>query len=349
MTVRRVFAAMSGGVDSSIAAYLLKQEGYDVSGVHMVLTDGNTGILENNNSALDEICRHLDLPLHKLDLRSEFENCVLHYFFSEYGAGRTPNPCVTCNRHIKFGYLLEWALGKGADFLATGHYVRVELFDGLYHLLKGIDRGKDQSYFLYRLDQEQLSHVKFPIGTYEKPNVKRLAESLGLRIEHHSRDVCFIPDGDTPGFIARRTSFCPGDIVDTQGNVLGNHRGLGQYTIGQRQGLGVSAGERLYVLGLDVPNSRLVVGSRDELKADGALINEITWVTGHPPENQENVTAKIRYRTPEIPVRLDISGDSALVKFREPQFAVTPGQSLVLYRGDEVLGGGIIVGKTALN
>lgn len=349
MTVRRVFAAMSGGVDSSIAAYLLRQEGYDVSGVHMVLTDGNAGILENNNSALDEICRHLDLPLHKLDLRSEFENCVLHYFFSEYGAGRTPNPCVTCNRHIKFGYLLEWALGKGADFLATGHYVRVELFDGFYHLLKGADRGKDQSYFLYRLDQEQLSHVKFPIGTYENPNVKRLAESLGLRIEHHSRDVCFIPDGDTQGFIARRTSFCPGDIVDTQGNVLGNHRGLGQYTIGQRQGLGVSAGERLYVLELDVPNSRLVVGSRDELKADGALIHELTWTRGNPPVKLENITAKIRYRTPEVAVSFEIADGNALVKFNEPQFAVTPGQSLVLYRGDEVLGGGIIVHRAGLN
>lgn len=349
MTSKRVFAAMSGGVDSSIAAYLLKQEGYDVSGVHMVLTDGNAGILENSNSALDEICRHLGIPLYKLDLRAEFEKCVLDYFFSEYGAGRTPNPCVVCNRHVKFGYLLEWALGKGADSLATGHYVRVELFDGLYHLLKGIDRGKDQSYFLYRLDQEQLSHILFPIGTYEKPNVKRLAESLGLRIEHHSRDVCFIPDGDTPGFIARRTSFCPGDIVDTQGNVLGNHRGLGQYTIGQRQGLGVSAEERLYVLELDVPKNRLVVGSREELKAGGALTHEFTWIPGRPPANFENITAKIRYRTPEVKVSLDISGDSALVKFSEPQFAVTPGQSLVLYRGDEVLGGGIIGSRAILN
>jgi tRNA-specific 2-thiouridylase len=348
MTTKRVFVAMSGGVDSSIAAYLLKQQGYDVSGVNMVLTDGAAGILDDSDSALDKICRKLEIPLHKLDLRREFDACVQDYFFAEYGAGRTPNPCVVCNRHIKFGLLLKWALAQGADYLATGHYVRVEFPDGIYHLLKGTDRTKDQSYFLYRLDQSQLSRVLFPIGTLEKTEVKNISDSHGLVIEHHSRDVCFIP-GDTAEFIARHLSFESGEIVDRRGNVLGVHDGLQKYTIGQRRGFGVSASERLYVLDLDIASRRLVVGSREELKADSAMINELTWISGHSPESRENITAKIRYRTPEVAVSFEVTGDSALVEFYEPQFAVTPGQSLVFYRGDEVLGGGIIVRREVLN
>lgn len=339
---------MSGGVDSSVAAYLLKREGYDVSGVNMALTDAAASILDDSDSALDKICRKLEIPLYKLDLRREFNACVLDCFFTEYGAGHTPNPCVVCNRRIKFGVLLDWSRERGAEYLATGHYARVELLDGLYHLLKGYDRTKDQSYFLYRLDQSQLSRILFPIGALEKTEVKRMADSLDLRIEHHSRDVCFIL-GDTGEFIASHLSFESGDIVDRRGNVLGAHRGLGRYTVGQRQGLGVSAGERLYVIDVDVASRRLVVGRREELKADGAVIKELTWISGRPPEARENITAKIRYRTLEVPVSFEVTGDSALVKFREPQYALTPGQSLVFYRGDEVLGGGIITGRTVLN
>jgi tRNA-specific 2-thiouridylase len=340
-TRRRVFVAMSGGVDSSVAALLLKEQGYDVSAVHLVLTEAEAGILEKGDSPLDQICHQLDIPLHKLDSRREFDTRVLAYFFSEYSRGRTPNPCVVCNQYIKFGLLLDWALSRGADFLATGHYAQVKIVEGKYYLLRGDDRSKDQSYFLYRLTQSQLSHLIFPIGQLEKTGVKSLAESRGMVIEHHSRDVCFNA-GDTAAFLARHLCIEPGEIVDRRGNVLGEHRGFQKYTIGQRQGFGVSARERLYVIDLDAARNRIVVGSRDELKTDSVIINDVTWISGHPPDNRQNIAAKIRYRTPEVTVTIEGAVNTTLVKFREPQLAVTPGQSMVFYQGEQVLGGGII-------
>ncbi len=338
MPQKQVVVAMSGGVDSSLAAALLKEAGYDVSGVHMQLYSNH------DLSDLEQTCQLLDIPFYKLNLETEFQSLVIDYFCREYSLGYTPNPCVFCNQHIKFGLLLEKALEMGADYLATGHYARIELSPDGYCLLKAVDPTKDQSYFLYTLGQRQLQHLLLPIGNLHKVEVRRLATKLGLPASsrHDSQDICFIPDNDYRSFIAKHIPLKSGDIVDTNGKVLGKHSGLAQYTVGQRQGLGLTSNKRLYVLRLDAANNRLVVGTKDQLLSNRLFASKLSWVSGEAPRELANITAKVRYKSPEATAKLHLNDGLAEVNFQQPQRAIAPGQAVVFYQGNAVLGGGII-------
>jgi tRNA-specific 2-thiouridylase len=341
MFKKRVTVAMSGGMDSSVAADLLKQAGYEVSGIHMKLwSDPN---LTRTISDLEHTCQILDIPLYQFDFETEFRRLVIDYFCQEYSHGRTPNPCIVCNQHIKFGLLLGKALGMGAEYLASGHYARIESTTDGYRLLKAADHSKDQSYFLYTLGQRQLEHLLLPLGELNKEKVRRMAAELGLPTSSRSesQDVCFIPDNDYRSFIAQHISFQPGDIVDIKGRVLGKHNGLAQYTVGQRQGLGLASGEQIYVIELDAANNRVVVGSKDQLLHSVLIASQLSWVSGKAPAEPISITAKVRYKAPEVAAELHLT-DRAEVRFAEPQQAIAPGQSVVFYQGDVVLGGGVI-------
>lgn len=341
MAPKRVAVAMSGGVDSSVAAALLTQAGYEVSGIHMRL---GADIMSNNPADLERTCQLLGIPLRKLDLEGEFKEMVVDYFCQEYGRGRTPNPCVVCNQYVKFGLLLERALGMGVDYLATGHYGRVESTPEGYKLKKAVDITKDQTYFLYSLGQEQLRHLLLPLGELTKERVKEIARELDLPTSghHDSQDVCFIPDNDYRTFVAEHVPLKAGEIVDINGKILGKHGGLAGYTIGQRQGLGLSSDEPLYVLKIDAESNKIVVGSREQALHNVLVACQLHWVSGQSPKAPMEITARIRYKAPEAAAELYPTDDGVEVRFIEPQSAMAPGQSIVFYRGDEVLGGGII-------
>jgi tRNA-specific 2-thiouridylase len=341
MSQKKVAVAMSGGVDSSVAAALLNKAGYHVSGIHARLWPEAEP--KGHLSDLKGICRQLGIPFKQVDLTDDFRRLVVDYFSQEYSRGRTPNPCVVCNQQVKFGLLMEKALDGGADYLATGHYARAETAPEGYRLLKGADQAKDQSYFLYRLGQKQLARLLLPLGELSKEKVKKMAAELGLPTtsRSESQDICFIPGNDYRAFIAEHVSFQPGDIVDVKGKVLGQHRGLARYTVGQRQGLGLSLPEHLYVIELDAGNNRLVVGSRDQLLHSVLLASQLSWVSGKAPAGPVKVMARVRYRAPEVAADLYLN-NGAEVRFEEPQQAVAPGQSVVFYQDEVVLGGGII-------
>ena len=342
MSQKRVAVAMSGGVDSSLTAALLKEAGYEVSGVYLQLWPDPSQ--ETTISDLEHTCHLLNIPLTKLDLEAEFQNLVIDYLCQEYSLGYTPNPCIACNQHIKFGLLLDKVLQMGADYLATGHYARIEPSPDGYNLLKAVDLSKDQSYFLYTLGQRQLNHLLLPLGNCHKVEVRRRAVELGLPTSRRrdSQDVCFIPDNDYQSFITKHIPLKSGDIIDTEGKVLGRHDGLARYTVGQRQGLGLASNRRLYVLKLNAASNQLVVGTRDQLLNDTLLASKLSWVSGKAPEEPVNITAKIRYRSPEAAAKVQVNNGEARVNFNQPQRAIAPGQAVVFYQGDAVLGGGII-------
>jgi len=341
LSQKRVAVAMSGGLDSSVAAALLKQAGYGVSGIYARLWPDPD--LASTISDLERTCQLLDVPFHKLNLEGEFRRLVIDYFTQEYGRGRTPNPCVACNQHIKFGLLMEKALETGAEYMATGHYARIELSPEGYRLRQAADQSKDQSYFLYMLGQRQLEHLLFPLGGLSKEEARKIAGEMGLPTvsRSESQDVCFIPDNDYRSFIAPHISFQPGDIVDIKGKVLGQHDGMAKYTVGQRQGLGLASDEPLYVIEMDAANNRLVVGSKDQLLHSVLLASQLSWVSGKDPAGPISITAKVRYKAPEAAAELYLN-DGAELRFDEPQQAIAPGQSVVFYQDDFVLGGGII-------
>ncbi len=342
MPGEKVVVAMSGGVDSSLAAARLKEAGYHVTGVHLKLV--STPGSPDNLSLLEQTCESLGIPLEVLDLTAEFQSLVIDYFCREYGRGRTPNPCPVCNKLIKFGRLRERAGAMGADYLATGHYARIEGIPAGRRLRKAADKTKDQSYFLYALGQTELNQVLLPLGDLSKEAVRKLAleQVLPGSRQRESHDLCFIPDGDYRPFLAGHVPATPGDIVDTNGRVLGRHHGLTNYTVGQRQGLGISSDERRYVLKLDAAANQLVVGGRDELGGRRLSAGGLSWVSGEPPQSPDGITAKIRYQSPEAPVRLSFKTDTVEVEFKEAQPALAPGQAIVFYQGDILLGGGII-------
>jgi len=341
MPQKRVAVAMSGGVDSSVAAALLKQAGYEVSGIHAWLWPDAEP--KSTASDLKRVCRLLGIAFQQVDLEKEFRRLVVDYFSQEYGRGRTPNPCIACNQRVKFGLLMDRVLETGADYFATGHYARIEPAPDGYRLRQAADQDKDQSYFLYMLGQRHLEHLLLPLGELSKEKVKKIAGELGLpeASQNESQDICFIPDNDYRSFIAKYISFQPGDIVDIKGKVLGQHHGLAQYTVGQRQGLGLNLPEQLYVIELDAANNRLVVGDKDQLLHGVLLASQLSWVSGKAPAGLISITAKVRYRAPEVAAELYIN-DRAEVRFVEPQQAIAPGQSVVFYQGEVVLGGGII-------
>ena len=341
MTKEIVAVALSGGVDSSAAALLLKEAAYEVIGIHMRLWDSPR--LDYQAHRAENICRILGIPYHQLDLQKEFESRVVDYFCQEYQQGRTPNPCVACNQRIKFGLLLDKALSLGADYLATGHYAKVEHSRDGHCLLKAADTSRDQSYFLYTLTQEKLGHVLFPLGEYSRDEAKQMAKQAGLpTATKSSQDICFISQKNYGAFLSQRFSALPGDIVDTQGRKLGQHQGIAFYTIGQRHGLGLASGEPLYILRIEPESNRVVLGHEKELYSQKLTARKLSWISGKAPREPTTAQAKIRYRSKEAEAILFFRNDSVEVHFTQPQKAVTPGQAIVFYNADEVLGGGII-------
>jgi tRNA-specific 2-thiouridylase len=355
---KRVVVAMSGGVDSSVTAALLKDAGYDVVGITLnpwVEVEGRgqvAGPRKRSCSPEDvldarEVARRLGIPHYVFNVQAEFRRWVLDYYVAEYQRGRTPNPCLPCNRHIRFGLLLNRALALGADYLATGHYARVRRDDaGRYHLLRAVDAQKDQSYVLYHLGQFELGRSLFPLGEYTKGQVRALAAQLGLPVadKPESQDFCFLGGLDYRDWLSlQAVEVQPGPIEDLSGRRLGEHRGIVFYTVGQRRGLGVSAGVPLYVIAIDPVRNAVIVGPEDALYRDALEAEHVSWVSGQAPAGPIRVTARVRYRAPEAPATLEPRPDgSVLVRFDQPQRAPTPGQAVVFYQGDEVLGGGII-------
>jgi tRNA-specific 2-thiouridylase len=344
-----IAVAMSGGVDSSVTAALLQQQGHQVIGITMRLfAPCNTG---SGSAAHDAgvVAGHLGIPHHVVDFEPAFRDLIINDFINEYRCGQTPNPCVRCNRYIKFGLLLDMAKELGAEFLATGHYVRKRTdADGTCHLLMAHNIHKDQSYFLYTLTQERLRYVLFPLGDIaSKDEVRCLAREFGLPVaeKSDSQEVCFIPGDDYVAFLEGSGSLdvIPGDIVHRNGQVIGKHQGTHRYTIGQRKGLGIAWSEPLFVVALDTTENRVVVAEQQHVFAAGLTAAEVSWIQA-PTEREFSSSCKIRYRHQPVACTVHILDDSScVVTFREQQKAVTPGQSVVFYQGSEVTGGGIIV------
>jgi len=355
---KRIAVAMSGGVDSSVTAALLKEQGHDVIGITMRVWDPSTcGVPEEDAEAsccspddvrdAGRIADQLGIPFYVVNFEDEFRRLVINDFISEYYQGRTPNPCVRCNELVKFGLLLEKARDLGADYLATGHYAQVEKGDdGFFHLLKGLDPKKDQSYFLFALSQEQLARTLFPLGGITKQEVRALASRFELRVAEkgESQEICFIPDDNYVRFLEaeKEAEDLSGAIVDQQGNVLGHHRGTYRYTVGQRRGLGIAWKEPLYVIGVDAKRREVIVGSHDALYKKGLTANSVNWLMPKPAS--EFFTAcRIRYRHQAVPCRVIPLPDNRVeVIFTKQEKSVTPGQAVVFYDGNRVLGGGWI-------
>lgn len=355
MTIKpKIAVAMSGGVDSSVAAALLKEQGYEVIGITLILTGEDKPIATTDGaapSALGDarrVCDILGLSHHVADLREEFSAKVIQPFLQQYGAGLTPNPCIFCNRHIKFGALRKIAAHLGCDHIATGHYARIITDErGRSRLVRAVDRKKDQSYMLYQLTQEVLDHIHLPLGDYAKPQVRELAAKFALPIAQkpESQEICFIPNDDYHAFIKAHNPAClqPGEIIHENGQTLGRHQGVALYTIGQRKGLGIAYSEPLFVKSLDVEHHKVIVGGADSLLARELTAREIIWTTDNLPDTPLKVTAKIRYGHPGSPATVTLLPDNRVsVVFDAPVRAITPGQSVVFYDGDIVLGGGVI-------
>lgn len=355
---QKVVVGMSGGVDSSVAAALLKEEGYDVVGVTMqVWPDKGEDAIENEGgccslSAVNDarrVCDSLGIRYYVLNFKEIFEDRVIKYFIDEYFKGRTPNPCIMCNRHIKFGELLRRAKNLGAQYVATGHYARVEYDDTLnkYLLKKSHDCRKDQTYALYNLTQQQLKHTLMPIGNFTKDKVRELAEEMGLRVakKPDSEEICFIPDNDYGSFLKQREpgKVKPGYFKDTEGNIIGMHKGIVHYTIGQRKGLGIAFGKPMFVVDIIPENNTVVLGEQNEVFSDTLYATDLNFIPFDDLKEPMEVTAKIRYTAKEAAAVISPLGDGWVkVKFNEPQRAITPGQSVVFYNGDVVVGGGVI-------
>ncbi len=369
--MKRVLVGMSGGVDSSVAALLLKQQGYEVIGVTL-----NLWSYEDRQEPYNECCslevravaQQLGIEHHFVDAGKEFKERVVDVFLAEHAQGRTPSPCGRCNRLVRFPILLELADRFGCDFLATGHHARIVAENEIYYLLTSKDPLKDQSYFLYGLTQEQLKRILFPVGDLLKSEVWQIAKEHNLvsARKPESMDLCFIPKGDYRAYLRAHLDGLvqPGEIVDTSGRVVGRHEGLAFYTIGQRHGLGVALGERVYVVGFDYENNRLIVGDERALLSGGLIATDVNFIYSPSPlsplslegrgdggEGGEGsrevrgipITVKIRYRSPRVPATLKLLDDGRVcVLFAQPQRAVTPGQIAVFYEGERVLGGGVI-------
>lgn len=357
---KRVVVAMSGGVDSSVAAALLVEQGYDVVGMMMRLwSDEAMGGAEHNRCCTPEqmadaerIANHLGIPFYVLDTKDVFRNTVVEYFIDGHRQGFTPNPCMECNRHIRFDYLLKNALALDADYLATGHYARIHQSpDGSYLLKKGLDERKDQSYVLSVMGQAQLSKTLFPVGEYPKTEVRELAARFGLRVESKkdSQDLCFLGKNDYRDFLNVHAPeiMSPGPIVVRDGTVIGEHSGLANYTVGQRKGLGLDTNEAMYVIAMNPYRNALVVGPREDLGQMALYAHRMNWVSGQMPTEPFRAEVKIRYKAKAQPALVEPLADGRMhVQFDEPLRDITPGQGAVVYDGEACLGGGIIERKS---
>jgi tRNA-specific 2-thiouridylase len=345
----KIAVAMSGGVDSSVTAAILKLQGHDVIGITMRLFQTPEGTEFSAVRDAAAVACHLDIPHHVVDFASDFGRLIIGDFIKEYCCGHTPNPCVRCNHFIKFGLLLEKAVDLGADLLATGHYVRNTIDDnGIYHLCTAKNIRKDQSYFLYTLTQKRLQKIIFPLGNIDsKDEVRSLARKFALPVaeKSDSQEVCFIPNDDYVSFLENSCGWlsASGDIIHLNGQNLGRHNGTHRYTIGQRKGLGIAWSEPLYVAGIDTERNVIIVGEQQHVYAKGLRAEGMSWIIA-PQADEFAATCKIRYRHHPVDCRIRLLTDSSCeVFFEQPQKSVTPGQSLVIYGEDEVLGGGIIL------
>ncbi len=357
MSRKRVIVAMSGGVDSSTAAALLVRQGHEVIGVTMRLWT-----LENPDALVDfrrccspqeiedarKVCHALGIPHRVLNFEPEFASSVVDYFCQEYLRGRTPNPCLACNEHVKFRSLLTKALALGADYLATGHYCRIVRNGHGHELWRARDEGKDQSYVLYMLGQEELPRLLFPVGEHTKEQSRQMAAEMGLPVaaKPDSADICFLPHSNYRAYLTERFPQWPGDVVDSSGRIVGRHGGIAGYTVGQRRGLPARGGrEPLYVLSVNPATNTVVAGGEDELMSDVLWAEKLSFVSGRAPRRPLAVEAKIRYRSRAAPALLAVHDGRAEVRFERPQRAITPGQAVVFYQDRQVLGGGIIAGN----
>lgn len=386
----RIVVAMSGGVDSSVAAALLKEQGHEVIGIMLRLwsepgvieaeDDGVERVVQNKCCSLEavddarRVARMLDIPFYLVNVEEEFKSRIVDSFYEDYVAGRTPNPCLTCNRHIRFTVLLNRALALDAEYLATGHYVRVDdhPLTGKRRLRRAVDLSKDQSYVLHVLNQFQLAHACFPLGGYTKPQVRAMAAERGMRVatKAESQEICFVAQNDYRGFIDRYAAAAtteqpvavgagaaasagsliaipkPGPIYDQEGRALGRHRGLAYYTIGQRKGLGITSNEPLHVLKIDAAQNALIVGPASALEQREFVVGNMHYLSGETPAEPFEALVRVRYKAPERPALVTpLEGNRAHIELRDPQRAITPGQAAVFYGGedgDEVLCGGII-------
>lgn len=351
----RVVVAMSGGVDSSVAAALLKEQGYDVVGMMLRLwsepgkEDSNRCCTPDSMAQARRVAAKLDIPFYVIDAKDVFRETVVQYFLEGYSRGETPNPCLICNRQIRWTFLLEHALALGADYMATGHYVRIQRSEsGRMNLLRAVDRSKDQSYVLHVLNQEKLRWALFPIGDYPKTEIRAIAEKHGLPTASRkdSQDLCFLAGEDYRHFLQRNAAeiLKPGEILTREGISVGMHTGLANYTIGQRKGLGIASPVPLYVLGKDSSTNSLIVGTQEELGSRELIARDVNWLSGETPREPFHAEVKIRYTAKEAEALVTpIDGNRAQVQFQAPQRDITSGQAAVFFQGDLLIGGGIIL------
>jgi tRNA-specific 2-thiouridylase len=350
----KVVVAMSGGVDSSVAAVLLKEHGYDVIGMMLRLwsepgkEDSNRCCTPDSMAQARRVAAKLDIPFYVIDAKEVFHDTVVQYFLAGYARGETPNPCLVCNRQIRWTFLLDHALAFGADFMATGHYVRKLTTHKGHQLLRAVDRNKDQSYVLHVLDQEKLAKALFPVGDYPKPEIRAIAEKHGLSTatRKDSQDLCFLAGEDYRNFLQRNAPemLMPGEIVTSEGRSIGGHTGLANYTIGQRKGLGIASSIPLYVLGKDAGSNTLIVGTQEELGSRELIARDVNWPSGEIPGEPFRADVKTRYTAKEAQALVTpLDGNQARVRFEAPQRDITAGQAAVFYRDDMLMGGGLIL------
>lgn len=341
--MKKVLIGMSGGVDSSVAAKLLKDNGYDVTGATMLLWN------DTEKAAADakRVCEHIGIDFITIDFREIFRKSVVDYFTNEYTHGRTPNPCIMCNKHLKFGAMLNYALENGFDFIATGHYGKIINNGGTYELHSSAAAKKDQSYFLYNFTQHILAHTLMPLGDYCKEQVRSIAEQYGIPVANKpdSQEICFVADDDYAKFICEYSDYIPkkGTMLDINGNEIGEHKGLIYYTIGQRKGLG-AFGRPMFVMDINAENNTLTLGEKGMEFSDSLIAENVNYISGTPLFKPLRLTAKVRYQAEKAPVTIyPVADDKVRLVFDSPQRAVTPGQAVVFYNGDTVVGGGTVI------